>query len=90
MLVANSASTPTVVEKEVAVLDLSVEEVQFTRSFYLGQKHKEVSLLQQRLSLLGYAIGETNGVYTQDMRNAVYAFQKTHNLMDKYGRSVYP
>lgn len=46
----------------------------------LGESGDAVSALQQRLSSLGYWLGEPDGSYGQLTRQAVMAFQKTEGL----------
>jgi peptidoglycan hydrolase-like protein with peptidoglycan-binding domain len=43
-----------------------------------------VRAIQQRLKELGYFKGEDNGIYEDDLKQALYSFQKDNNLKVKY------
>lgn len=42
----------------------------------IGQKSKDIGVLEQRLKKLGYAPGKADGIYGRDTANAVKAFRK--------------
>jgi hypothetical protein len=49
-----------------------------------GDRGADVLAVQQRLKQLGYYNGEESGIYEDDLKKALYKFQKDNNLRIKY------
>jgi hypothetical protein len=49
-----------------------------------GDRGADVLAVQQRLKALGYYKGKENGIYEDDLKQALYSFQKDNNLKVKY------
>lgn len=54
------------------------------RDLVPGDRGSDVRAIQQRLKELGYFKGEDNGIYEDDLKQALYSFQKDNNLKVKY------
>jgi cell wall-associated NlpC family hydrolase len=51
-----------------------------TKSFYEGEKSQEVAIVQEKLTLLGYFKGLTDGMYSENTKRAILKYQEDHNL----------
>lgn len=49
-----------------------------------GDRGADVLAVQNRLEVLGYFEGKANGIYENDLKSALYDFQKDKNLRVKY------
>jgi len=49
-----------------------------------GDRGADVLAIQQRLKELGYFSSKETGIYDDDMKKAIYRFQKSNNLKIKY------
>jgi len=54
------------------------------RQLIPGDRGADVLVIQQRLRELGYYKGQENGIYEDDLKLAVYEFQKDNKLKIKY------
>lgn len=50
------------------------------RNLIPGDRGADVLAVQQRLKQLGYFKGKETGIYENDLKNALYNFQKDNNL----------
>ncbi len=54
------------------------------RELIPGDRGADVMAIQKKLKELGYYKGKINGIYGDDLKKALYAFQKDNNLKVKY------
>ncbi len=69
-----------VVNKKVRMEKTNAERLTYQTKYPIGESNEALSAYKQRLQYMDYAVGALDDEYTEDFKNAVYAYQVNNGI----------